>query len=216
MKMTWEFKSEHHCTEKKTCITAFGKYVAILVIYIYMYIYIYTRLYYGNSLVYTFWKYLAIIWKPLLQRQLSDRLLQALIASTSCNWGARHHGLKAAVRRNNNETTTTTVVCIEWDGFLIKQMFHTPACCICLVALPPLILMIWAAASQQINVSCVLAGCKKETDQPTKTLSLKLLVTFGKCWSSPFCFLFCFQKPWKKNNHQKPLSKHHVVWTAPF
>ena len=47
--------------------------------------------------------------------------------------------------------------------------------------LPPLILMIWAAASQQINVSCVLAGCKKETDQPTKTLSLKLLVTFGKC-----------------------------------
>ena len=166
MKMTWEFKSEHHCTEKKHASLPLASMLQFSS-YIYICIYIYTRLYYGNSLVYTFWKYLAIIWKPLLQRQLSDRLLQALIASTSCNWGARHHGLKAAVRRNNNETTTTTVVCIEWDGFLIKQMFHTPACCICLVACPPSFL--WYGL-QHHNKSTSLVSWqvvkKKQISQP--------------------------------------------------
>ena len=189
-----------------------------------------------SSYIYTIlWQFSCIYFLEILGHNLKATLTAAtnwqVAAGSHCQHKLQlrcsqaHHGLKAAVRRNNNETAATTVVCIKWDGLLflklqnrllIKQMFHTPACCICLVALPPLILMIWAAASQQINVSCVLAGCKKETDQPTKTLSLKLLVTFGKCWSSPFCFLFCFQKPWKKNNHQKPLSKHHVVWTAPF
>ena len=59
MKMTWEFKSGHHCTEKKNMhhclwqVCCHSRHIYII-IYVYICIYIYTRLYYGNSLVYTF------------------------------------------------------------------------------------------------------------------------------------------------------------------
>ena len=39
---------------------------------------------------------------------------------------------------------------------------------------------------------------RKKFEQIPPPIFFKWLVTFGTCWSSPFCFLFCFQKPYRK------------------